>query len=41
MERRYTGITRLEKDKYGNLLLPDFSEEEVAEILAECEMEYK
>jgi DNA-binding NtrC family response regulator len=41
MERRYAGITRLEKDKYGNLLLPDFSEEEVAEILAECEMEYK
>lgn len=41
MERRYAGITRLEKDKDGNLLLPDFSEEEVAEILAECEMEYK
>jgi DNA-binding NtrC family response regulator len=41
MERRYTGITRLEKDKYGNLLLPDFSEEEIADILAECEMEYK
>ena len=41
MERRHAGITRLKKDKYGNLLLPDFSEEEVAEILAECEMEYK
>jgi len=41
MERRHAGITRLEKDKYGNLLIPDFSEEEKAEILAECEMEIK
>jgi two-component system probable response regulator PhcQ len=41
MERRHAGITRLEKDKYGNLLIPDFSEEEKAEILAECEMENK
>jgi len=41
MERRYAGITRLEKDKYGNVLIPDFSEEEMAEILAECEMENK
>jgi len=41
MERRHTGITRLEKDKCGNLLIPDFSDEEKAEILAECEMEYK
>ena len=41
MERRYAGITRLEKDKYGNLLIPDLSEEEIAEILTECELEYK
>ncbi len=41
IERRYSGITRLERDKFGNLLIPDFSEEEVAEILAECEMENK
>ncbi len=41
MERRHAGITRLEKDKCGNLLIPDFSDEEKAEILAECEMEYK
>ena len=41
MERRHAGITRLEKDKYGNLLIPDFSEEEKAEIFAECEMEIK
>ena len=41
MERRQAGITRLEKDKCGNLLIPDFSDEEKAEILAECEMEYK
>lgn len=41
MERRHSGITRLEKDEQGNLLIPDFSEEEVAEILAECEMEIK
>jgi len=41
MERRYAGITRLEKDKYGNLLLADISEEEKAEIFAECEMEFK
>ncbi len=41
MERRYAGITRLEKDRYGNLLIPDLSEEEVNEILAECEVEDK
>jgi len=41
MERRYAGITRLEKDKNGNLLLPDFTEDEIAEILSECEMQYK
>jgi len=41
MERRYSGITRLEKDKFGNVLIPDISEDEVAEILAECEMECK
>lgn len=41
MERRHAGISRLEKDKFGNLLIPDFSEEEKAEIFAECEMEYK
>jgi DNA-binding NtrC family response regulator len=41
MERQHAGITRLKKDKHGNLLFRDFSEEEVAELLAECEMEYK
>ncbi|HEX9022807.1 MAG TPA: response regulator [Geobacteraceae bacterium] len=41
MERRYSGITRVEKDEQGNLLIPDFSEEEIAEILAECDMESK
>ncbi len=41
MERRHSGITRLEKDEQGKLLIPDFSEEEVAEILAECETEIK
>jgi hypothetical protein len=40
MERCCTGITRLAKDKYGNLLIPVFSKEEIADILAECELEY-
>ncbi len=41
IERRYNGITRLEKDEQGKLLIPDFSEEEIADILAECETEIK
>ncbi len=37
IEKVHPGITRLEKDENGNLLLPDFSEEEIEEILAQCE----
>jgi DNA-binding NtrC family response regulator len=36
IEKVHPGITRLEKDENGNLLLPDFSEEEIEEILAQC-----
>ncbi|MEI8354677.1 MAG: response regulator [Deltaproteobacteria bacterium] len=37
IEKIHPGITRLEKDENGNLLLPDFSEKEIEEILAQCE----
>jgi DNA-binding NtrC family response regulator len=32
----YPGISRLEKDKSGNLLLPEFASEEIAEIILQC-----
>jgi DNA-binding NtrC family response regulator len=40
LERKYPSITKLEKDESGNLILPDMSETEFSEILAQCEKEY-
>jgi two-component system, probable response regulator PhcQ len=39
IERKYAGITRLEKDADGNVCLADFAEDEIAAILAECNMQ--
>ncbi len=41
LERKYPSITKLEKDESGNLILPEMSEVEFSEILAQCEKEYR
>jgi hypothetical protein len=39
LERRYPGISRVEKDSRGTLVLPDITEEEIAGLIVECELE--
>lgn len=39
LERRYPGISRVEKDVMGSFILPDLSEEEFAKLIEECEKE--
>ncbi len=39
LERRYPGISRVEKDGRGSLVLPDIPEDDLARILVECEQE--
>lgn len=39
LERRYPGITRVEKDSRGAFVLPDISEDEISNMLIECEKE--
>jgi DNA-binding NtrC family response regulator len=39
LERRYPGISRVEKDSMGTFVLPDIAEEEIADLIAECERE--
>lgn len=41
LEKRYPGISRVEKDTLGSFVLPDLSEAEIEMMLAECEQEYK
>jgi two-component system, probable response regulator PhcQ len=41
LERRYPGISRVEKDGRGSFILPDIPEDDLARILAECEQETK
>lgn len=36
IESRYPGITQLEKDSDGSIFVPDISEEEMSELLKEC-----
>ena len=36
IESRYPGITQLEKDSDGSIFVPDISEEEMNELLKEC-----
>lgn len=37
LEKRYPGITRVEKDVTGAFLLPDIVEDEIITMMAECE----
>jgi DNA-binding NtrC family response regulator len=39
LERRYPGISRVEKDTKGTFVLPDIGEDEIAALIAECEIE--
>jgi DNA-binding NtrC family response regulator len=39
LERRYPGISRVEKDSAGVFVLPDISDVEIEGMLAECEQE--
>lgn len=40
LEKKYPNITKLDKDEEGNLLLPDISEDELTQIVAECERKF-
>ncbi|MFQ5456121.1 MAG: response regulator [Nitrospirota bacterium] len=37
LERKHPGITRLQRDKEGNLIIPELSEAEIAKIVANSE----
>jgi DNA-binding NtrC family response regulator len=39
LEKRYPGISRVEKDARGSFVLPDIAEDEIARLMAECEEE--
>lgn len=39
LEKHYPGITKLDKDRYGNIILPDMSEAEMSQIVSEIEKE--
>ena len=39
LEKRYPGISRVEKDSRGVLVLPDIEEDEIVRLIAECERE--
>jgi len=39
LEKRYPGISRVEKDSYGTFVLEDMPEDEIARLMAECERE--
>lgn len=39
LEKRYPGISRVEKNAQGSFLLPELSESEIAMMMAECERE--
>ena len=39
LEKRYPGISRVKKDITGTFVLPDLDEEEIANLIAECEHE--
>jgi DNA-binding NtrC family response regulator len=39
LERRYPGISRVEKNSRGMFILPDIAEDEIARLIAECERE--
>lgn len=39
LEKRYPGISRVQKDSRGTFVLPDISDDEIAGLIAECERE--
>lgn len=39
LEKRYPGISRVEKDSTGTFMLPDIADDEIASLIAECEQE--
>jgi DNA-binding NtrC family response regulator len=39
LEKRFPGISRVEKDDRGVFVLPDISDDEIQSMLAECEQE--
>jgi DNA-binding NtrC family response regulator len=39
LEKRYPGITRVQKDSRGVFVLPDIPENEIQDMLMECEIE--
>lgn len=39
LEKRYPGISRVEKDQRGSFVLPELSDEEINQLMAECEQE--
>lgn len=39
LERRYPGISRVEKDARGSFVLPDLNEAELHRLISECEQE--
>lgn len=41
LEKRYPGISRVEKDEKGIFVLPDIDDNEIAALIAECEVESK
>lgn len=41
LERRYPGISRVEKDDKGVFVLPDIPDEEIDRMMCECEREFR
>jgi two-component system probable response regulator PhcQ len=39
LERRYPGISRVEKDAKGSFVLPEIADDEIARLIEECERE--
>ena len=39
LEKRYPGITRVQRNAKGTFVLPDISDDELAKIIEECETE--
>ena len=39
LERRYPGISHIDRDEQGNLILPEVSDAEIARIIEECSRE--
>lgn len=40
LEKRYPGISRVQRNAQGSFVLPDIAEEELSKIIEECEMEF-